>query len=379
MFLILHEVVTYAKISCDCILRKMKKYDFAFIVHSRNRKDLPRKYPILKYIPNIIFDWLTLKMPPIIVSEITGAYNINTKNPLVGVLIGIPMTAHQLLEHRNLALKKIIQSVKIAKKFGSRHVGLGAMTASLSKGGKDIIENVDNIHVTTGRTYTVKNITDYILHLVKIFKLAKSDVKIGILGAAGGIGSGVAISLARNEFKNFKLIDLERKLIHIENRICRLEEFATDLNIEVSHKVSALSDCKIIVAATNSPEIVIKSEDINPGTIVINDAQPSDIDPVIIGNRKDVLVIEGGVLHSTNINCHFNLGLQHKNDIYSCLGEVILLSSIDSKGNYSIDDFDTNLYDKLSDISQKIGFKLCMQNDEEIINSERINVFTNIK
>jgi hypothetical protein len=51
----------------------MKKYDFAFIVHSRDRTDLPRKYPILRYVPNIVFDWITLNLFPIIVSNISGA------------------------------------------------------------------------------------------------------------------------------------------------------------------------------------------------------------------------------------------------------------------------------------------------------------------
>ncbi len=186
------------------------------------------------------------------------------------------------------------------------------------------------------------------------------------------------MSLAKCNLKNFVLIDLERKLSHVSNRILSLEKQANDLNIIPGHSLSLLSDCKIIVAATNSPEIVIKSEDVNSGTIIINDAQPSDIDPHIVKDRKDVLVIEGGVLHTPNIDCHFNMGLKHKTDIYSCLAEVILLSSLQSKGHYSIDEFDEHLYNKLSTTAKSLGFKICMQNDLELISNERFNVFRRI-
>lgn len=355
----------------------MKKYDFAFIVHSRDRTDLPRKYPILRYVPNIVFDWITLNLFPIIVSNISGAKDIISGKEISGIIVGIPMTATQLLENRDLALKKIIAAVNLAKIKGAKHIGLGAMTASLSKGGKDVIEAIDDVHITTGRTYTAKNITDYILRTINMCKLDIGTTKVAIVGAAGGIGSGVAISLAKKGIKNFVLIDLERKLQHLTKKIEYLENNASDLRIQVGHQLSLINDCKIVVAATNSPEIVIRSSDISSGSVIINDAQPSDIDPEIIKHRKDVLVIEGGVLHTKSINCHFNMGLQHKNDIFSCLAEVILLSSTRSAGHYSIDDFDENLYNHLSSVGDKLGFELCMQNYRDVISDFRMSDFIN--
>ena len=353
----------------------MIKHDFAFIVHSRDRTDLPRKYPVLRYCPKLVFDWLTLVMPPIKVSTITGAINYVTEKEIRGLIVGIPMTAHQLLENRDLAIKKICEAVMVAKKNGAKYIGLGAMTASLSHGGKRIVDQISDVHLTTGRTYTVKNITDYILYITELLKLDKDSVQIGIVGAAGGIGSGVAISLARNNFKRFTLIDLERKLDYVKTKIVEIEKHASDLNIKINHQLSVISDCKIVIAATNSPEIVIKSADVTPGTIIINDAQPSDIDPDILRNRKDVLVIEGGVLHTSQINCHFNLGLKHKNDIFSCLAEVILLASNSESGHYSMDEFDVKLYDRLSKMATRAGFKMCMQNDVEIVDEERLSSY----
>lgn len=351
--------------------------EFAFIVHSRDRNDLPRKFPLLRLIPVKLFDLITLHLPPFIVSNITGLLSKKGKN-LNGLVIGIPMTAHQLLENRSLALKRIIQSVGLAKSKGARYIGLGAMTASLSKGGKDVIDLVPDVFVTTGRTYTVKNITGYITHCCDLFKIDKQVAKVGIVGAAGGIGSGVAIALAIKGYKNFVLIDLERKLDNLKRHIEVLEKHAPDLRVTISHRLGDINPCDFIVAATSSPEIVIKSEDVSSGTIIVNDAQPSDISPDIIKNRQDVLVIEGGVLHTPSINCHFNFGLAHKEDIFSCLAETLLLTHMNESKHYSINNFDVDLCKTLENKASMLGYKMCIQNDMGIVNQQRLLEFAKI-
>lgn len=355
----------------------MKKIDYAFIVHSRDRRDLPIKYPILNFIPNFILDFITMHLPPISVSHITGLVDADGRTK-TGLIIGIPMTARQLLEHRDRALNRIVSSVKIAKKMGAVHVGLGAMTASLSKGGLDIVDNIDDIYVTTGRMNTIRNITEYLELFVGKFKLDRSKIKIAIVGAAGGIGSGVAISLARKQYRNFMLIDLERKLPSLVRRIKVIEEHSKELNIQMSHKISEVSSCSVIIAATSSPEIVIRSDDVESGTIIINDAQPSDISPDIVKNRSDVLVVEGGVVHTPDINCHFNLGLAHKTDIFSCLAETLFLSYLNDRQHRLSDSFDVVFFDRLQQISSKLGYSICTQNNLGIINENELQKFAKI-
>jgi predicted amino acid dehydrogenase len=130
------------------------------------------------------------------------------------------------------------------------------------------------------------------------------------------------------------------------------------LTIEISHQVSSIGNCHIIVAATSAPEVVITSKDVSPGSIIINDAQPSDISPDIITDRKDVIVIEGGVLNTPNIDCNFNLGLANKTDIFSCLAETVLLTYGNQKGHYSTDSFDANFYAELKKHSEILNFKI---------------------
>lgn len=356
----------------------MKKIDFAFIVHSRGRSDLKRRYPVLKFVPNIIFDLISKNLKPINVSFITGLQN-NEGQESLGAVIGIPMTARQLMENRDLALRRILQAVKKAKSKGAKYVGLGAMTASLSKGGRDVIQHVPGVFVTTGRTFTIINIVDYVLSMTKLFELSKENSIIGIVGAAGGIGSGTATVLAHHGFKNFILIDLERKLESIKNTIKIIEtRHGNSCQLEISHKISEVSRCNIIIAATSAPEAVIRSEDVNPGTIIINDAQPSDISPEIVRNRKDVIVIEGGALSTDKINCHLNMGLVSKNDIFSCLAETLILTYLKFPGHYSMDHVELHSLDKFKEVAKKLNFHTNKpQNDLGYLNfdQEKIEEF----
>lgn len=341
----------------------MNKIKFAFIVHSRYRDDIVRKYQFLKYLPNFLIDFVTFNLRPIKVSKITGLIDKNLNEEIFGIIIGIPMTARQLLENRSVALRRIIQAVNKASNLGAKYIALGAMTSSLSRSGLDIIDNIPkDISITTGRTYTAKNICDYVVYYTGKFNLDISKTVIAIVGAAGGIGSSVAINLSRKGYRNFILVDLERKLSNLYGHIEKMNNYSNSLNVESTHKLENISKAKFIIAATSSPEIVIKSSDVNSGSIIINDAQPSDIDPWIIENRKDVIVVEGGVLHTNSIDCHFNFGLHHKNDIFSCLAEAILLTYQNINGHKSIREMDLELLKEFEDVSVDLGFKICPQN-----------------
>lgn len=350
----------------------MQTNSFAFIVHSRDRSDLPRKYPILKYLPRRLFDYLTVRLPPFVVSQISGLKNKNGTS-INGLLIGIPMTAHQLLEDRELALDKILQAINLARSKGAKYIGLGAMTSSLSSGGRDIISKTSDVLITTGRTYTIKNITDYVMFIVSRYNLDINNIKIAIVGAAGGIGSGVAMLLAKKGFKKFLLIDLDRKLNFLRERIVEINKFGENLDIEISHQVSGLQSSNIIVAATSAPEVVIRSSDVSPGTIIINDAQPSDISPEIINFRDDVLVIEGGVLSAPGINCHFNMGLANKSDIFSCLAETLIMAHSMDNHHYSIENLDLRFLKKISVTGKNLRFDVRnIQNSSGMIPAHKI-------
>jgi predicted amino acid dehydrogenase len=145
---------------------------------------------------------------------------------------------------------------------------------------------------------------------------------------------------------------------------------------------SATTAIVSIIAATNHPEALIKSEHVKQGAIIVDDAQPSDVDEEIFINRKDVLALEGGVVHAPKINTHFNFGLKHKTDIFSCLAEAIILASLDHRSDFQVGTLlsvSKSDIDKISDAAKMLGFTVGhFQNDLRLYTDEDIEYVRNI-
>jgi len=150
----------------------MKRKAFAFLVHPRTQEDFFKKFPFFRILPRIIIDYLTCIMPPVVVSEITGLQD-KKGHKIKGYIIAITMTARQMMKYRKKALNKIIQALEFAKKKDVGIIGLGALTASLTRGGLDLLEVSKDIKITTGRAYTVKTVTEYVTNVIQEFGFNK--------------------------------------------------------------------------------------------------------------------------------------------------------------------------------------------------------------
>lgn len=339
----------------------MKK--IGFLVHARNHRDLIRKFPLLKYVPGKLVDFIAINLPPIIVSNITGLKRKNGE-PVEGHIIGITITARQMIEQREKALRKIIQACKFAERKGVRIIGLGALTASFSKGGLDILPHVKEMGITTGRAYTTKTVTDYVKHCVENFGYDKKDVRLAIVGAGGSVGSSCAKLLAQWGIKNMLFIDLLKRAEHLKKAVEHLKGVHGHINIEVSHAITAIKGWDIIITATNAPEALVRSEDLSPGTIIINDAQPSDVPKEVILERNDILIVEGGIIRTPGIKCNFNLGLADREDTFCCLGEVLVLAHNEKFENFATGELEERLVEEIETMSEGLGFTISkFQND----------------
>jgi fatty aldehyde-generating acyl-ACP reductase len=346
-------------------------YGYAFLVHSRDTSDIIRKFKFLKHFPKYLIEFFTMYSWPITVSSITGLISYKTNKPINGWVIGIPMTARQMIENRSLALKKIIQATKLAKKKGAKIIGLGALTSSLSKGGLDLVDKVD-INITTGHAYTAYTVTANLFKLAESWHINKFKVVIAIVGAAGSIGSTSAKLIARAGFMNLILIDLERKHHHFEPLIQEIMALNNNISIQITHKVTDIKSADFIVTATNAPEALIKPDDLKSGAVIIDDAQPSDVSQEVL-SREDVLVIEAGVINTPNINNNFNFGLKSKNDNFCCLGEVLILSSQEWNEHYVLNRPTLDLVDEIAELGKHLNFKLAdFQNFKESISIEKM-------
>jgi fatty aldehyde-generating acyl-ACP reductase len=341
-----------------------------FMVHSRDLRDFLKKFPFLKHAPKSFLLFLTKAAPPIVVSKITGLVSKEGEH-IEGYVIGIPMTAHQMIEDRKTALKKITQAVHLAEKKRIGIIGLGALTASLSRGGLDVAGKT-SVGITTGRAYTVKTVTDYVKRIMDLFEMKPEATRIAIVGAAGAIGSGCAKFLAQYGVQNFLFIDLERKAENLKKHIEDITGRHGGANIEISHRVADIKGWDIVIAATNAPEVLITPDDLDPGTIIINDAQPSDISPEVL-EMEDVLVIEGGVIHTPGVSCNFNMGLAARNDNFCCLGEALILAHSGRFHDFALGELEIPLIEEVSRMSETMNIGLAkIQNSTGAISEEQL-------
>jgi len=348
----------------------MEKKKFGFLVHPRELEDFFIKFPYLRFLPKRLVYYITKYHGPVIASRITGLKNQRGED-VEGYVFGVTMTAHQMMEDPTHARKKIHRAVRYARDKGVGIIGLGALTASFSRGGLDLA-NIEGIGITTGRAYTVKTIVDYASLALEKINLAPENTYVGIVGAAGSIGSGCARLLAEKGFVHFLLVDLEKKLEKVEERIQHIKTRSPNLVIEKTDRVANIKNCDLVIAATNAPEVVIGPDDLKPGAIVINDAQPSDISPEVLRQRDDVIVIEGGVVRSNTVRGNFNFRLAQRDDTFSCLGEVLILSSHGYFENFAVGELDLSLVSTIEKMAESVDIGISKpQNAHGIIPEEQ--------
>ncbi len=293
-------------------------------------------------------------------------------NSTNGCVLSIPLTARQMMENRTVASKKILDATIFAKNIGVKIIGLGALTSSLSKGGLDLIDKVD-INITTGHAYTAYNVTKNIFELCRILDLDKTKITVAIVGAAGSIGSTSARVLARAGYQNLLLVDLERKRHFFEKLESELRNFNSGINIKFSHQIKDIINADVVITATNAPEALVEAGDLKVGAIVVDDAQPSDISENVF-EREDVLVVSAGVVHTPNIETHFNFGLADKFDNFCCLAELLILASHKWDKHYIIDRATLESVDEIAEWGEALGFHLAkFQNPRGLISTEKLS------
>ncbi len=347
-------------------------YKFAFLVHSRKHADIYRKYPFTKYLPKSLVLLFMKYLWPITLSKVTGVTSYSNNNPVEGYVLGITMTADQMLNDRSTALKKIRSALYLARGRGVKIVGLGGLTSSLSKGGLDLLDIP--INITTGHAYTAYNVCQNLFKITEIFGIEEKKLRVAVVGAAGSVGSTSSLLISRHGYKSITLIDLKRKHNIFDQLSADIKKINPDINIIISDSVRDIKGCDFVITATNTAEALVTSEMVEDGMVIIDDAQPSDIHIDVL-KMESVLVVEAGVVSTPGINSNFNYGLKNRTDNFCCMAELLILASFNWKDHYVINRATLKHVDEMSEKGEKIGFTIAsFQNFLESISYDKIEV-----
>lgn len=327
---------------------------FSFILHPLTLQDYTRKFPAINYFPDFVLNGVARVLPPFKVCEIKGVQSAFAQ--VEGEFICCPLTSQQLLQlPAEVALRKIVRAVKLAEKNGAQLVGLGAFTSVVSNGGVTIAKEV-GIPVTTGNSYTVFIALEGTQEAAKLMGIDWARANVVILGATGSIGSVCARILAR---ENRYLTLVARQQNRLEKLAAKIL-YETGLAVKITSNIKkALREADIVIAVTSALDTPVEPEDLKPGAIVCDVARPRDVSGKVVGKRKDVLVIEGGVVDvpgkpEFNLNFGFPSG-----KCYACMAEVMILALERRYEAFSLGrEMTIGQVKEIGRLAQKHGFKL---------------------
>jgi predicted amino acid dehydrogenase len=294
-----------------------------------------------------------------------------------GDFILLPKTAAQLLRlSPDDALDDVAAAVRLGKDRGARIVGLGGYTSIVAQNLRALLKL--GVPLTTGNSYTVVAAIEAALEASRMTGRKLANLRAAIVGGGGSIGSALASLLAEHvaslalvsresdsaSMQSRHAVILARMIRHLTKRrregvpfekgslADRLsclscgEEFAHDngrvrLSAAAERRVleearelpilwttglgAAIAQSDLVFLATSSPEPLVHSDMVQPGTVICDLSRPANVSGDLF-RRSDVLVIDGGIIEvpgRPNLGFHFGLlpGLA-----YACMAETMMLA-----------------------------------------------------
>jgi predicted amino acid dehydrogenase len=331
----------------------IKNGSYAFLIHPRDLSDVGRKYPFLRRFSPAMTELIIRYLWPIVGSRIKGLRAPNPGKDLVGYIVICPLSAKQMHQDQKLAQRRILQTVRLAEKLGCKIIGLGALSASMSFGGEYLIDKV-KIGITSGHAYTVAVICEMVEQVSKQIGVDLEDLTVAVVGAAGYIGVPCSRILSKKKVGHLILVDRITKVGKLEKLH---KEIADGKPISLSTNLTRLRDADVVVVVTNSLDILIKPEHLKSGAVVLDDSQPRNTSMELMDQRPDVLILDV-VANAPGVNAHFSFDFPYPDDVFTCLGETLILATRGWKNNYCVGEFDYGLVDQILEWGKKLDFKI---------------------
>jgi len=338
--------------------------EFAFVVHPRDLSDCKRKYPFAKYLPKAVIETWSRYQWPTIGSKIKGLKNKYGKS-VDGWVVICPMTTKLMIKNRNVARKRILQTVRLAEKLGAKIVGLGAFTSIITKDGIYLKGKV-KAGITTGNAYSAAIAIENLERLLSLTGRNITESALAIVGGAGSVGSACSKILAR---KAKKLIIVDKNKKALDNLV---DCISIDGVVTGKTDIISIKEADGIIAVTNAPGAIVRASHLKKGAVVVDAAQPKNVSRHVPSQRDDVIVVESAIVKSNGIDFNFDFGL-NEHEALGCLAEVLLLTWIGHKGDYSLGKVDPSQTEEVSRIAKEADFKLAdFRNSTGFIKEEQI-------
>lgn len=344
---------------------------FAFVMHPLSaKKDIARKYPFVKMMPESWVEWGLKHKSPMLVSHVTGIRSA-TGVEAEGWFVGCPLSAKQIVTLPvEIVYEKIIGAIRLAEERGAKIVGLGAFTSVCGDQGVTIAKNV-GIAVTTGNSYTIATAVQGALKGAELMGIDPGSAQVAVVGATGSIGR-TCTHLMAGKCGSITLVGLASDPLDELAEEVRQE---SSMPVQTSSDVAAgIRDADIVVAVSSAVHAIIEPGYIKPGAVVCDVARPRDVSEAVAKERNDVLIIEGGVIAVPgDVDFHFNFGFPPRT-AYACMSETIMLALEGRYENFTLGkEISVDKVNEISAMADKHGFKMAgFRNFEKAVTEEQI-------
>ena len=322
-------------------------------------------------------------------------------------IIGLPFIPEQAVEamregEGEWATELIEKGVELGRQLGCSVVGFGGYTSILTNNCRAV--EASDVALTSGNSLTAAAGLDALF--LAAHRRGIEHRILGVIGAVGNIGRVLA-DVAADEVDEMLLIGSGRGQRRLERSAADLcvqlhrrlgsgsapvglaksiadagiwerwrsisapndEEFGDALwaamqtaerpPLRIGANLSACRECNLLLTATNSARPIVAAEHLaDKGPVVICDvAVPRDVDPRVLGERKNVTLLQGGLVKAPMDQVVDVEGMDLRpGEIYGCLGETILLGLAGIGENYSYGSLDALKVRRIREIARTHGF-----------------------
>jgi len=157
---------------------------------------------------------------------------------------------------RRHVVAKIQDAVELAANQGASVISLGGYTSILSRNGTSLVES-KNTKIITGNTLTAASGIHRLLEEIRGRDEFRKRNCLGIIGAAGNIGSIIAKKLSKNDDLFEKIILFNKNKQKLRKVAKNLKAQEINLDLEMATDFGPLKQCDIIAVATNTNDPII--------------------------------------------------------------------------------------------------------------------------
>ena len=316
-----------------------------------------RKYPFWGRVFNEQqIEFFSTLFPPVYISNIQGIRSADTGKTIEGWFVACPLTPSLMLRlPQKTVYRKIIQAGRMAEKLGANVLGLGAFTSVVGDAGVTIARALE-VPVTSGDAYSVTIAVQAVRKAAQLMGINLEIARAAVVGATGAIGR-VCAQLLAQDVGELTLIGRRASALEEVRQVILADH--PQAQICTSTGLSSLRHSQLVLTVTSDVHAIIHPEYLQSGSVICDVARPRDVSERVAALRKDVLVIDGGMVRVPgDVNFNFDFGFP-PGLAYACMAETMALALEGRFEDYTLGKkFSRAHVLEISEIAERHGFRL---------------------